>query len=98
MVALRTCVSIRQLSKRVMIMIVKFGRVLSAVVVMLILFVEVRPADCKVISVTHTLASAGRSVTNTTKKVAYGTVSTVKKVVAAPGNLLTKVGHTLTGK
>ena len=62
---------------------------------MLIFLADVRPAAASLFSpinsVTHT-------VTKTTKTVAKASVSTVKTVVAAPINLVTKVGKTLTGK
>ena len=76
-------------------MILRIGRVLAAVLVMLMLLADVCPAAALIFTpinnVTH-------SVTNTTKKVAKASVSTVKTVVTAPINLASKVGKTLTGK
>ena len=75
-------------------MISRIGRVLAAVVVMLILLADV----CQAKSIFSPINSVTHSVTNTTKKVAKASVSTVKTVVTAPINLVTKVGKTLTGK
>jgi hypothetical protein len=64
----------------------------------LILLAEVRPAACQAKSIFTPINNATHSVTNTTKKVAKTSVSTVKTVVTAPINLASKVGKTLTGK
>jgi hypothetical protein len=80
-----------------MIMVVKIGRVLAAVVVMSILLVHVRPAVCGNV-ILNPVSSVSKSVTKTTKKVANTSVSTVKTVVSAPFNLLSKIGKTVTGK
>ena len=79
-------------------MISRIGRVLAAVVVMLILLADVRPPVCQATSIFKPINNVTHSVTNTTKKVAKASVSTVKTVVTAPINLASKVGKTLTGK
>ena len=78
-------------------MVVKIGRVLAAVVVMLILLAEGRPAMGGNV-ILNPVNSATKTVTKTTKKVANTSVSVVKTVVSAPFNLLSKVGKTVTGK
>ena len=79
-------------------MILRIGRVLSAVLVMLILMAEVRPAACQAAGLFTPINNVTHSVTKTTKKVVKASVSTVKTVVTAPINLASKVGKTLTGK
>ncbi|MGA2799165.1 MAG: hypothetical protein ABSE63_16420 [Thermoguttaceae bacterium] len=79
-------------------MILRIGRVLAAVLLMLILLAEVRPAACQAASLFSPINSVTKTVTKTTKKVAKASVSTVKTVVTAPINLASKVGKTLTGK
>ena len=79
-------------------MLRRIWRVLAAVVVMLILLADVRPAVCKAASLLSPISAVTNTVTKTTKKVANTSVSTLKKVVAAPKNLLTKIGKTITGK
>jgi hypothetical protein len=79
-------------------MILRIGRILAAVLLMLILLADVRPAVCQAAGIFTPINKVTHSVTNTTKKVAKTSVSTVKTVVTAPINLASKVGKTLTGK
>jgi hypothetical protein len=78
-------------------MISRIRRVLAAVVV-LTLLADVCPPACQAKSIFTPINNVTHSVTNTTKKVAKTSVSTVKTVVTAPINLASKVGKTLTGK
>lgn len=79
-------------------MILKTGRVLAAVLLMLILLADVLPAACEAASLLSPIYAVTNTVTKTTKKVANTSVATVKTVVAAPKNIATKIGNTITGK
>ncbi len=86
------------ISEKVKTMIERTRKILSAVVVLSILLINVQPTVCQAASLFSPITYIGNSVMKTTKKVANTSVSTVKTVVAAPKNLLTKVGKTITGK
>jgi hypothetical protein len=81
-------------------MVLRTARILSAAVV-LILIVGVRPASCDGWSILHPFSSDTTTETKPKKPVtkpAPKTPTTWDKVVAAPGNAITKVGNTITGK
>jgi hypothetical protein len=73
-------------------MVVKTARILSPFVAMLILFAGLRPAVCQAWSILHPLTFS------TTPKPPPKPPSTLDKIVAAPVNLVTSVGNTITGK
>ena len=79
-------------------MLVGIRRVLVAIVVTLTLSLGVRPAVCGISSIFSPITSAVKIVSKTTTKVAKTSVATIKKVAAAPKNLLTKVSKTVTRK
>jgi hypothetical protein len=87
--------------RRGMVMVVKTTWLLSAVVAMLILLADVRPAVCEGGSIWNPFSSDSATEAKSKKNISKTSTkqpSTWDKVVAAPSNLLTKVGDTLTGK
>jgi hypothetical protein len=79
-------------------MVVRLGRVVAAVAVMLTFLVNVRPGMGTVPKLLRPIASVGNAVSTTTKKVAKTSVATLNKAVAAPKKMLNKVSSTVTGK
>jgi hypothetical protein len=85
-------------------MLSKTARIVSAVAVLFVM-ASVRPAVCEGWSLLHPFSSDSTTETTPKKptprpvaKPAAQPPSTIDKVVAAPKNLLTKVGNTITGK
>jgi hypothetical protein len=79
-------------------MVVRTARVLPAIVATLILCAGVRPSQCEAWSLLHPFSSDGTPAAKPQPKKPAPKPSTLDKVVAAPGNVLTKVGNTITGK